>query len=85
MRGACAGLRNHCIEELKVDEARMARHLDQSLMLVTALTPVLGYDSACAIARHAHEQGLSLRESAVILGYISAEEFDRCVNPQRMV
>ena len=85
LRGACAGFRDHCIEDLRVNEARMARHLDQSLMLVTALTPVLGYDSACAIARHAHEQGLSLRESAVILGYISAEEFDRCLDPHRMV
>lgn len=52
-------------------------------MLVTALTPVLGYDKASSIARHAHEQGLSLKESALILGYISGEDFDLYVNPQR--
>jgi fumarate hydratase class II len=85
LSGACRGLREHCIEDLRADEARIAIHLDQSLMLVTALTPVLGYDHACAIARHAHQHRLSLRESALILGAISAEEFDRCVNPQQMV
>jgi fumarate hydratase class II len=85
LSGACSGLREHCIEGLQPDEARIGRHLDQSLMLVTALTPVLGYDQACTIARHAHEQGLSLRESALRLGAISGEDFDRCVHPQAMV
>jgi fumarate hydratase class II len=73
------------MEGLQPDEARIGRHLDQSLMLVTALTPVLGYDQACAIARHAHAQGLSLKDSAVRLGAISAEDFDRCVQPQSMI
>jgi len=85
LSGACAGFRQHCIEDLQADEERIRRHLDQSLMLVTALTPVLGYDKASAIARHAHENRLSLRESAVILGMISGEEFDRCLNPQEMI
>ena len=57
--------------------------LDQSLMLVTALTPAIGYDRACAIAKHAHEHRLSLREAALVLGEISAEEFDRWVNRKR--
>jgi fumarate hydratase class II len=85
LSGACSGLREHCMEGLQPDEARIGRHLDQSLMLVTALTPVLGYDQACAIARHAHEQGLSLRESALRLGAISGEDFDRCVLPHAMI
>jgi fumarate hydratase class II len=85
LRGACTGLREHCLEDLKADETRIAHHLEQSLMLVTALTPVLGYDKACAIARHAHDNRLSLRESAVTLGGISDEEFDRCVNPVQMI
>jgi len=85
LSGACSGLREHCIEGLHPDESRISRHLEESLMLVTALTPVLGYDQACAIARHAHAQGLSLRESAERLGVISGEEFDRCVHPQSMI
>jgi fumarate hydratase class II len=85
LSGACTGFRQHCIEDLQADEERIRLHLDQSLMLVTALTPVLGYDKASAIARHAHANRLSLRESALILGMISGEEFDRCLNPQRMI
>ena len=85
LRGAFTGLREHCIEGLRADETRIAQHVEQSLMLVTALTPLLGYDQACAIARHAHLHGLSLRESALALGGISAEGFDRGVNPRQMI
>jgi len=59
--------------------------VDQSLMLVTALTPAIGYDRACAIAHHAHQHGISLREAALLSGEISAEDFDRWVRPERMV
>ena len=85
LSGACAGLRAHCIEGLQANEARIGQHLEQSLMLVTALTPVVGYDNASAIARHAHENCLSLRESALLLGLISGEDFDRCVKPHQMI
>jgi fumarate hydratase class II len=54
-------------------------------MLVTALTPAIGYDRASAIAKHAHRHGLSLREAALVLGEISGEEFDRWVRPEQMV
>jgi fumarate hydratase class II len=54
-------------------------------MLVTALTPRLGYDKAAEIAKTAHRQGLTLREAAVKLGYLTAEEFDRLVRPEQMV
>ncbi len=85
LRGGCSGFREHCLEGLRVDEERIADLLDRSLMLVTALTPVIGYDRAGAIARHAHRHRLSLREAALVLGELSAEEFDRGVRPDRMV
>jgi len=85
LSGGCAGFREHCIEGLQADEERIADLLERSLMLVTALTPAIGYDRACAIARHAHRHGLSLREAALALGEISAEEFDRWVLPEGMV
>ena len=85
LAGACDGLRLHCLEGLQADRARIQTLLDQSLMLVTALTPVIGYDRACAIAKHAHHHRLSLREAALMLGEISAEDFDRCVSPDAMV
>ncbi|TVS03435.1 MAG: class II fumarate hydratase [Cyanobium sp. PLM2.Bin73] len=83
--GACRSFRQHCIAGLRANEERIADLLEQSLMLVTALTPAIGYDRASAIAKHAHQQGLSLREAALALGEVSAEEFDRWVQPGRMV
>jgi fumarate hydratase class II len=85
LRGGCSGFRQHCLEGLRADEERIAELLDRSLMLVTALTPVIGYDRASAIARHAHRHRLSLREAALMLGELSAEEFDAGVRPERMV
>ncbi|MFQ6538827.1 MULTISPECIES: class II fumarate hydratase [Aphanothece] len=85
LSGACTGFRTHCIEGLQANEARIETLLDQSLMLVTALTPAIGYDRACAIAKHAHHHQLSLREAALVLGELSAEEFDQWVQPERMV
>ena len=85
LSGGCDGFRAHCIEGLRADEARIGALVDQSLMLVTALTPAIGYDRACAIAHHAHQHGISLREAALLRGEISAEDFDRWVQPERMV
>ena len=85
LAGACTSFRAHCIEGLRANESRIETLLDQSLMLVTALTPAIGYDRACAIAKHAHNHQLSLREAALVLGEISAEEFDRWVQPEQMV
>ncbi len=58
--------------------------MERSLMLVTALAPEIGYDKAAEIAKAAHERGTTLREEAVRLGYVSAEEFDRLVRPEKM-
>ena len=85
LAGACHSFREHCIEGLRANEKRIERLLNQSLMLVTALTPAIGYDRASAIAKHAHKHGLSLREAALVQGEISGEEFDRWVRPEQMV
>ena len=85
LAGGCTSFREHCIEGLRANESRIETLLDQSLMLVTALTPAIGYDRACAIAKHAHNHQLSLKEAALVLGEISAEEFDRWVQPEQMV
>ena len=85
LAGACTSFREHCIEGLRANEQRIERLLNQSLMLVTALTPAIGYDRASGIAKHAHRHGLSLREAALALGEISGEEFDQWVKPERMV
>jgi fumarate hydratase class II len=85
LRGSCDSFREHCVQGMEADEARLADLLERSLMLVTALTPEIGYDKASAIARHAHQHGLSLREAALALGTIAPEAFDRCMRPQDMV
>ncbi len=85
LAGGCTSFREHCIEGLKANEQRIERLLNQSLMLVTALTPAIGYDRASGIAKHAHKHGLSLKEAALVLGEISAEEFDQWVRPEAMV
>ena len=85
LAGACSSFREHCIEGLRANEQRIERLLNQSLMLVTALTPAIGYDRASGIAKHAHKHGLSLREAALVLGEISGDDFDQWVKPERMV
>ena len=85
LTGSCGTFRELCIDGLRADEAHIEAQRNRSLMLVTALTPSIGYDRACAIARHAHEHRLTLREAALVLGEISGEEFDRLVRPEQMV
>ena len=85
LSGSCTSFREHCIEGIEANGSRIETLLDQSLMLVTALTPQVGYDRACAIAKHAHNHQLSLREAALVLGEISAEQFDSWVQPEQMI
>jgi len=73
-----------CARGLQADEARIAEHLGQSLMLVTALAPHLGYERAAAIALAAHRDGRSLRDAALASGLLTAEQFDGWVRPDRM-
>ncbi|MEU6512434.1 hypothetical protein [Streptomyces sp. NPDC046942] len=81
---ACANLRQYCIEGTRLDRDRIDSYVDRSLMLVTALSPVIGYDKASAIAHKADEEGTTLREAALDSGSISAEDFDRIANPASM-
>jgi len=74
---AMKSFERHCVRGITADRERIADLLSRSLMLVTALTPHIGYDRAAEIAKKAHAQGSSLREAALALGYVGAEDFDR--------
>jgi fumarate hydratase class II len=82
---ACESFDAHCARGIEPNEARIREQLGQSLMLVTALAPRLGYDRAAEIAKKAHREGTTLREAATALGYLTGEEFDREVRPERMI
>jgi fumarate hydratase class II len=81
---ACDRFREFCIEGLEPDVVRIAQHLNDSLMLVTALAPSIGYDNAALVAKKAHKEGTTLREAVVALELLSAEEFDAAVVPADM-
>lgn len=82
---ACTKLRQYCIEGADLNREQIHSFVNRSLMLVTALSPVIGYDKASAIAHKANDEGTTLREAALASGYISAQDFDRIVNPSAMV
>jgi len=82
---SCEKFRRYCIEGIDVNEAQITHYVNRSLMLVTALSPAIGYDNASAIAHDADRTGRTLRESALASGLVSAEEFDRIVVPSQMV
>jgi fumarate hydratase class II len=73
-----------CVVGIRADEARIQALMQQSLMLVTALSPRIGYDKAAQIAKAAHSRGTTLREEAIRLALLSGEEFDRLVRPETM-
>ncbi len=74
----------HCARGIEPDEARIRELLERSLMLVTALSPHIGYDRAAQIAKKAHREGTTLREAALALAYVSEADFDRWVRPEQM-
>jgi len=80
----CRSFDEHCARGIEPDAARIAQLLERSLMLVTALSPHIGYDRAAEIAKKAHREGTTLREAALALGYVGAEDFDRWVRPEAM-
>jgi len=82
---ACATFRQFAVEGLEPDRARIRQNLDTSLMLVTALNPLIGYDKAADVAKKAHAEGTTLRDACLALGYLSGEEFDRAVRPEDMI
>jgi fumarate hydratase class II len=81
---SCRNFREFAIEGLEANEEQIAEHVHNSLMLVTALNQHIGYDNAAAIAKHAHQHQLTLREAAVALGHLTAEKFDELVRPEAM-
>jgi len=82
---AAVSFTDNCVAGIRADTARIAKLRDESLMLVTALNPHIGYDKAAAVAKKAHKEGTTLKQAALALGYLTAEEFDRWVRPERMI
>lgn len=82
---ACVSFDEHCAIGIEPNYARIAHNLNNSLMLVTALNTRIGYDKAAEIAKKAHKEGITLKESAAILGYVTEEQFDEWVRPQDMI
>jgi fumarate hydratase, class II len=82
---SCRSFTEHCVEGLEPNREQIRRHVANSLMLVTALNPRIGYDKAAKTAKKAHAEGKTLREACVELGFLSGEEFDALVRPEKMI
>ena len=81
---ACTNFDEFCASGIEANEARIKANLDQSLMLVTALNPHIGYDNAAKIAKKAHKDGTTLKDAALALGLVSASDFDKWIDPKKM-
>jgi fumarate hydratase class II len=81
---ACHGFVEFCVKGIQLNRAQIDAHLNNSLMLVTALNPYVGYDNAAKIAKNAHHKGISLRESAIEFGLLTGEQFDEYIKPEEM-
>ncbi len=84
LRDACTMFREHAVEGLEANEEIIKGYLDQSLMVVTALAPHIGYDKAAEIAKHAHHKKSTLKEAALELGHVTSEQYDKIVVPKEM-
>jgi fumarate hydratase class II len=82
---ACESFAEHCIDGLQANEARIEAHLNNSLMLVTALNPHIGYDNAAKVAKYAHQNNTTLKEAASKLGLLTPEKFTELVKPEEMI
>lgn len=82
---ACHSFTKHCITGLEANKQRIKEHVENSLMLVTALNPVIGYDKAAKIAKKAYAEGTTLREASIALDFLSGEEFDKYVKADKMI
>jgi fumarate hydratase class II len=82
---ACESFNVHCVKGITPLRENIDKHLRNSLMLVTALNPYIGYDKAAKVAQKAHREGLTLREAAIALGFLTGEEFDKWVKPEEMI
>jgi fumarate hydratase class II len=84
LRDACRMFREHAVEDLQPNEEQIKKYLDESLMVVTALNPHIGYDKSAEIAKKAHHDKTTLKKAALALGHVSEEEYDRIVVPKEM-
>ena len=82
---ACSAFTDNLITGLKADETRIDKLMRESLMLVTALAPQIGYDNATTVAKTAHKNGTTLKEEAIALGFVDSATFDKVVRPDNMV
>lgn len=76
---------NNCVVGITANELNIKKHLENSLMLVTALNPVIGYDNAAKVAKKAHKENKTLKEAALELGLLTSEKFDEVVRPEKMI
>lgn len=84
MSDSMNNFRKFLVDGMQPNREKIAAYVERSLMLVTALSPVIGYDRAAKVAHHAHDHDMSLKDAALKLGFVSSEEFDRLVNPDKM-
>jgi fumarate hydratase, class II len=82
---ACGLFAKYCVDGIVPNREKIKHYLESSLMLVTALSPHIGYDNAAKVAKHAHERGVTLRHACVELGLLKGEDFDRLVRPEKMI
>ena len=85
MADSAKSFSNYCIKGLKADKKRIKEHLDNSLMLVTALAPHIGYDNAARIAKNALKNNTTLKQEAIKTGLIKEKDYDKIVDPRRMI
>ncbi|XDD50386.1 class II fumarate hydratase [Leptospira sp. WS92.C1] len=82
---SCVSFEEHCARGIEPNQEKLNEHLNNSLMLVTALNPHIGYDNAAKIAKNAHKKGSTLKESGIELGFLTSEQFDQWVLPEKMI
>jgi fumarate hydratase class II len=82
---ACVLFAKYCVDGIEPNREKIKQYLESSLMLVTALSPHIGYDKAAKVAKYAHEKGITLRQACEQLGFLKAEDFDRFVQPEKMI
>jgi len=82
---ACRSFTDHCVVGIQANREQLQQYVERSLMLVTALSPHIGYDNAAKVAKKAHAERKTLREAGIELGLFSGEEYDRIVRPERML
>ena len=85
MGDSCSAFTDNLVDGLQADKVRINKLMRESLMLVTALAPKIGYDNATKVAKTAHKNGTTLKEEAIALGFVSEATFDKVVRPENMV